>query len=196
MNVMKITSGILMLLLITFCFVSCEKETNANEVALEGEILDVDFEKLIEQNMDEDMLTINLSPSEFKDVLKLATGTSDVNSYFEDEQIRKTFRQKTIEALNERSDYSRNYCNGFNYFAEAYSGQQGYSFDIDNSFAYARRFGTSSLWAAAFDCNTLNEVYKYYGNCSYSSGCCMVRALYYSGGGNVNLFGISPSYCN
>lgn len=182
---------------------SCSPGENEIEPLNEEEIqnsntlgIDQEFDALVLANLNmDDLVTVELSPEEFEQALELTFGssTNGIQDFFEDAENRKIFRQKLHKTLMDNQAGARGICD-HTYYAEAYSGQQGYTSSSSNSFVYARRDGTTQLWAAAFSCVTFDEVYTgYYSTCPWTGpNCdgCRVRALYYSGGGNANIFGI------
>ena len=208
----------LMLSVFALFMTSCTKE-NGDLNNLNNEIssvAEVDFEALILENvvvgqktiendeelegqeLEEGQVTIELTPEEFEQALKLTFNTSEdlSNTYFEDADLRTIFRQNLQKVLLdneviETDIESRSFCN-VRYFAEAYGNIDGYVSSSSNSFAYARSRGTSGLRASAFDCETYHEVYIPgppktcpFSNCNY----CYARAVYSTGGSGSLIYG-------
>lgn len=201
----------LMLFVGLFMF-SCSVEDEVMEEMEQVQVNSVDsaFDDLILDNLVEDadgVIFLELTPEEFEQALDLTFEKplkGGVKAYFEDADLRRTFRENTQQVLLnndivEGQTSEKFFCE-MTYFAEAYSAQQGYTSSSSNSFAYARRDGTTNLWASAFSCITFDEVYTgYYSTCPWTgTNCegCRVRALYYSGGGNANIFGIGSCTYN
>ena len=162
-----------------------------------------EFDQLILENIDavDNSVKVHLSVEEFEQALELTLGKSEKNlaRYFADAKVRKIFRQQLGEILSNQgtASFGANFFCEETFFAEAFSIPGGYNSASSNSFAYASSNGNTNLWASAFSCDTFDELYIQESDCANAypnCGSCLVRALYYSGGGQTALFGVFP--CN